>query len=479
MGDPGTVSNRLTWLRRRLAGVRIRLTVIATLLLAVALALAAAIMLFVLHESLLNAADGATSARAGQIAQALQNESPATIDVQLLAPSDDVDAIQIVSPDGTVLAGTPNARQSPLSGGAAPGARRTVDDARMRSGDDEYRGSVLGVTTPGGPLTVIVGAAEGPINDVVLTVAVLFCVVFPVILLMLAAAVHYVVGRTLRPVEQIRSQVASMSSSDLSRRVSEPDTGDEIATLASTMNQMLDRLQSARERQLHFVGDASHELRSPLMTIVGMLDLARTSGRPLDTDTIDTVVLPEAHRLQTMVDDLLLLARADENGVPLTVEDVDLDDIVDAEARRLERLGRIRVHADVEAIRVRGDRDKLTRAVRNLADNAARHALDCVEISMSSDSAAGTASVTISDDGQGIPEPDRQRVFQRFVRLDTDRQRSRGGSGLGLAIVAEIVHAHDGDVRVDEAVGGGAAVTVVLPLPGADQADEPPSAASR
>ncbi|GAA1456976.1 sensor histidine kinase [Williamsia maris] len=479
MGDPGTVSSRTTRLRRRMAGVRIRLTVIATLLLAIALALAAAIMLLVLHESLLNAADGATSARAGQIAQALQSQAPATIDAGLLTPSNDVDAIQIVSPDGTVLAGTPNARRSPLSGSVAPGARRTVDDARMRAGDDEYRGSVLGVTTPMGPFTVIVGAAEGPIDDVVLTVAVLFCVVFPIILLMLGAAVHYVVGRTLRPVEQIRSQVASMSSSDLSRRVSEPDTGDEIATLASTMNQMLDRLQSARERQLHFVGDASHELRSPLMTIVGMLDLAHTSGRPLDIDTIDTVVLPEAHRLQTMVADLLLLARADEHGVPLTVEDVDLDDIVDAEARRLERLGRVRVNAHVEAVRVRGDRDKLTRAVRNLADNAERHARGRVEISMSRDTDAGTASVTISDDGPGIPEPDRQRVFHRFVRLDTDRQRSSGGSGLGLAIVAEIVHAHDGDVHVADAVGGGAAVTVVLPLPGADQTDEPPSAASR
>ena len=474
-----SAGNRATGLRGHLAGVRVRLTLIATVLLAVALALAAAIMLFVLHESLLNAADGATSARAGQIAQALQSEFPADIDVGLLTPSNDVDAIQIISPDGTVVAGTPNARRGPLSGTAAPGARRTVDDARMRSGDDEYRVSVLGVTTPRGPLTVIVGAAEGPIDGVVLTVAVLFCVVFPIILLMLGAAVHYVVGRTLRPVEQIRSQVASMSSSDLSRRVSEPDTGDEIATLASTMNAMLDRLQSARERQLHFVGDASHELRSPLMTIVGMLDLARTSGRPLDIDTIDTVVLPEAHRLQTMVDDLLLLARADENGVPLNVEDVDLDDIVDDEARRLERLGRVRVRAHVEAIRVRGDRDKLTRAVRNLADNAERHARGCVEITMSTDPDAGTGSVTVSDDGPGIPEPDRQRVFHRFVRLDTDRERSRGGSGLGLAIVAEIVNAHGGDIRVDDAGGGGAAVTVLLPIPMVDHTGEPPSAASR
>lgn len=469
----------MTRLRGRLAGVRVRLTLIATLLLAVALALAAAIMLLVLHESLLNAADGATSARAGQIAQALQSESPATIDSGLLAPSNDVDAIQIVGPDGTVQAGTPNARQNPLSDRAAPGERRTIDDARMRSGADHYRGSVLGVATSRGPVTVIVGAAEGPINDVVLTVAVLFCVVFPIILLMLAAAVHYVVGRTLRPVEQIRSQVAAMSSADLDRRVSEPDTGDEIATLASTMNQLLDRLQSARERQLQFVGDASHELRSPLMTIIGMLDLARITGRPLDTETISSIVLPEAHRLQAMVDDLLLLAKADEHGVPLTVEEVDLDDIVDAEARRLERLGRVGVQAHVEAIRVRGDHDKLTRALRNITDNAERHAHSRVLISMSSDADKGTASVTVIDNGPGIPESDRHRVFSRFVRLDAGRQRSSGGSGLGLSIVAEIVRAHAGDVQVDDGPGGGAAVTVVLPLAGPDQVGEPPSAARR
>ncbi len=479
MDDPAHDATRLIRLRARLAGVRIRLTVIATLLLAVALALAAAIMLFVLHESLLNAADGATSARARQIAGALRSESPSTIEAALLAPSDDIDAIQIVGPDGTVVAGTPNARQNRLSDSLAPGARRTIDDAQMTGGDDHYRGSVLGVMTPRGSFTVIVGAAEGPINDVVLTVAVLFCVVFPIILVTLAAAVHYVVGRTLAPVEQIRSQVASMSSADLGRRVSEPDTGDEIATLAATMNQMLDRLQAARERQLQFVGDASHELRSPLMTIVGMLDLARSSGRALDTNTIDTMVLPEAQRLRTMVDDLLLLAKADEHGVPLNVEDVDLDDIVDDEAQRLERLGKVRVRAHVEAIRVRGDRDKLTRAIRNIADNAERHACGRVEISMSPDPGAGTVSVRVADDGSGVPESERLRVFERFIRLDSDRQRSGGGSGLGLAIVAEIVHAHGGYVRVGDGIDAGAAFEVVLPLPDADQAGRPPSAASR
>ncbi len=255
-----------------------------------------------------------------------------------------------------------------------------------------------------------------------------------------------------------------MSSDDLDRRVSVPATGDEIATLASTMNALLDRLQVARERQLQFVGDASHELRSPLMTILGMLDLARTTDRPLDTATIDTMVLPEAQRLQGMIDDLLLLAKADEHGVPLHVEDVDLDDIVDAEALRLERLGRVEVMAHIEAVRVRGDRDKLTRAVRNIADNAVRHATGRVELSMATDRAGGTCSVTIADDGPGIPEPDRVRVFDRFVRLDADRRRASGGSGLGLAIVTEIVRAHEGGVRVDEADSGGAAITITLPL---------------
>lgn len=455
-------------LNRHFGGVRIRLTILATVLLAVALAVAAVIMLLVLHRSLLNSADAATGARATEISATLRAESLRGLDSATLTTSKDLDVIQVLDTTGTVVAATAGHRTAPLVSPVPAGTRRIVDGARMGDNPAEYRATIVGVSTPTGALTVVVGAAESPINDVVTTVGILFASVFPVILVLLAGLTYFLSGRTLRPVERIRAQVAAITSSDLSRRVSEPRTGDEITRLAATMNEMLTRLEAARVAQLRFVGDASHELRSPLMTIVGLLDLSRTTGDGIDHDTVEALLLPEARRLQGMVDDLLLLAKADERGIPLQVADVDLDDLVGAEAHRLTQLGTVTVTAHISPIRVRGDHDKLTRAIRNIADNALRHADTAVELSMTRDDAAGTGSITISDDGPGIPEAQRGRVFDRFVRLDTDRQRAQGGSGLGLSIVDEIVRAHHGIVAVDDARPGGAQITITLPVPAED-----------
>ncbi|WP_328856560.1 ATP-binding protein [Williamsia herbipolensis] len=445
-----------------LAGVRVRLTVVATVLLAVALACAAAIMLSVLHNSLLNSADAAAAARATQIAATVRTESLQGIDSETVAPSKDLDIIQVLDAAGRVRASSPSGRGGQVVDPVAVGAHETIDGAQIEGRGDEFRTTVVGVDSPAGPLTIAVGAAEGPINDVVITVAILFCAVFPIILLVLAFASYLFVGRVLRPVEGIRAQVAEMSSKDLSARVPESGAGDEISTLARTMNAMLDRLQLAREQQLRFVGDASHELRSPLMSIYGLLDLARTTGRPLDLATIDSIMLPEVSRLQAMVDDLLLLAKADERGIPLVMGDVDLDDIVAEAAHRTDTLSPITIRARVTPIRVSGDREKLSRAVRNVVDNAVRHAHSAVTMTMAT-TGDGMGQIVVSDDGPGIPAAERERIFDRFVRLDADRERSAGGSGLGLAIVSEIVRAHAGTVRAGEAPGGGAAITISVP----------------
>ncbi|MGU3293233.1 ATP-binding protein [Williamsia sp. M5A3_1d] len=451
----------------RLAGVRVRLTVVATVLLAVALACAAAIMLSVLHNSLLNSADAAAGARAAQIAATVRTESLQGIDAEAVAPSRDLDIIQVIDASGRVRASGPSGRNGRLVDPVAAGSHATIDGAQIAGTGDEFRTTVLGVDSSAGPLTIAVGVAEGPINDVVITVAILFCAVFPIILLLLAFASYLFVGRALRPVEGIRAQVAAMSSNDLSARVPETAAGDEISTLARTMNAMLDRLQLAREQQLRFVGDASHELRSPLMSIYGLLDLARTTGRPLDLATIDSIMLPEVLRLQTMVDDLLLLAKADERGIPLVMGDVDLDDVVAEAAHRTDTISPIAIRAVVAPIRVVGDREKLARALRNVVDNAVRHARSAVTLTMSTDD-DGTGRIVVCDDGPGIPPADRERIFDRFVRLDEDRERSAGGSGLGLAIVSEIVRAHSGTVRAGEAPSGGAAITISVPTSRSD-----------
>ena len=271
----------------------------------------------------------------------------------------------------------------------------------------------------------------------------------------------------------MRTQVSAISTADLSERVAVPAARDEIARLAQTGNVMLARIEAGHAAQRRFVGDASHELRSPLATVITALDLAATRPGVLEPAVVQHTLLPEAHRMRSLVEDLLLLARADEKGLPLHLSDVDLDDVLDTECRRLQSAGTLQVSSTVAPVRVRGDASQLGRVVRNLADNAARYAHSAVSLSATEHD--GTAVVVVSDDGPGVPEAERERIFERFVRLDTDRARAAGGSGLGLAIVSEIVAAHGGSGTVETAAGGGARFEVRLPVAGPPQA---PSASS-
>ncbi|GAA2058792.1 ATP-binding protein [Williamsia deligens] len=447
-----------------MASVRVRLTVVATVLMAIGLAVAAAIMLLILHRSLLDTADGATRARATEIAAALRSAPPSDLDPTVLAPTTGIDLVQVVDADGRIVASSPGGRGA-LSGPLVAGRSETLDDARVPGSDDDakYRATARALTTPTGTLTVVVGAAEGPIDDVVLTVALLLTVVFPVILALLAVATYVLSGRTLAPVERIRSQVADLGGRDLGRRIPVPATRDEIARLADTMNAMLERLDTAQRRQVQFVGDASHELRSPLVTLLGLMELAAAQGESIDPETVSTVLLPETQRLHTMIDDLLLLARSDEQGLSLRRDDVDLDDVVDFTLRHLRATTDLTVTGEVTAVRVTGDRDALARAVRNITDNAVRHAHSTVRVSMAVDS-PGAVCIHVDDDGPGIPPEDRGRVVERFVRLDDARARGGGhGSGLGLAIVGEIIAAHGGELTLDESPLGGTRATLSAP----------------
>jgi signal transduction histidine kinase len=235
------------------------------------------------------------------------------------------------------------------------------------------------------------------------------------------------------------------------------------------MNEMLARLERGRAAQHRLVGDASHELRSPLSTITTALELA--SGRPelVDRDLIEESLLPEARRMNQLIEDLLLLARSDEDALDLRREDVDVDDLLLVEASRLRGIGSVRVVTHIAACRITGDRAALARVIRNLAENAVRHASSTVTLECRTES--DHAVVTIADDGPGIPVQDRSRIFERFVRLDPARSRSSGGSGLGLSIVDQIVRSHHGSVAVAGAVPGGAVFILTLPLGQRDSPD--------
>ncbi len=291
----------------------------------------------------------------------------------------------------------------------------------------------------------------------------LLAIGLPLLVAIVAAITWRVVGRSLAPVEEIRAAADAVSATDLGRRVPVPRSDDEIARLADTMNRMLDRLERSQDRQRRFVSDASHALRSPIATIRQHAEVARGHPGSTTTDALAATVLAEALRLQRLVDDLLVLARADEHGLALRRQPVDLDDLVLDEARRLRSTTDLAVDATgVSAGAVSGDADALRRIVRNLADNAARHAAGRIALSLAERD--GTVTFAVEDDGPGVPPTDRARVFERFVRLDDARVRADDtGSGLGLAIVAELVAALDGDVAMSAAALGGTRVEVTLP----------------
>jgi signal transduction histidine kinase len=292
----------------------------------------------------------------------------------------------------------------------------------------------------------------------------------PILILVVGAATYVFAGRALQPVEAIRAQVASMDEKDLAQRVPVPEARDEVGRLAETMNAMIARLESAQGVQRRFVADASHELRSPLATIGAGLELLQDGSG--DGGTV-TALRGETARLGRLVDDLLLLARADERGIQPRRDEVDLDEIVEGERNRPAE-GDVRVEVRAEHVRVVGDRGQLVRVLRNLVDNAHRHAAGHVLVTLGRDD--DQAALDVADDGPGVPAEERSRVFERFVRLDDARARADGGSGLGLAIVAEVVAAHGGKVWVEDAPGGGALFRVRLPaaelLPVDDEEDD-------
>lgn len=419
-------------------------------------------LLGVLYNSLETSARSAAAARALQVAEQLETDAPPQVDDSLLATDGQIGVVQVIDAAGAVTAESQGDGTTPLA------TRQVTPSTTEELGRVEFGESgdfwviARGVSTPTGPVTVAVGADREPVERVVTTVAILLAIVGPIVIALVAFATYRLVGAALSPVERIRSRVASISSSQLDERIPVPETHDEIARLADTMNGMLDRLRSGQRAQQRFVSDASHELRSPLATITTALELAASRPDLLDEALIDESLLPEARRMRRLLEDLLLLARSDEGGRSGQVTDVDLDDLLYEEGKRVEQISELTVRTSIVPTRVEGDPHALARAVRNLVDNAVRHAVKHVDLAASE--SGGHAVIFVDDDGPGVPESERGRIFDRFVRLDSSRTRDEGGAGLGLAIVAGTVAAHSGTVEVVESPLGGARFVVRLPL---------------
>lgn len=272
-----------------------------------------------------------------------------------------------------------------------------------------------------------------------------------------------VARRALRPVERLRQEADEIDGSGLDRRLGLSGAQDEVDRLATTLNRMLDRIQRLYESQRRFVNDASHELRSPITTIRHQAELGSQEPPAVPATEALGVVLLETERMAHIVEDLLVLARLDESSAIVAPEEVDLDDLILVEAKRLRGLGGVEVDSSgVIAARILGDSRALARAVRNLADNARRHARR--RVAMSIEPASGVFWIHVDDDGRGVPPSEWNSVFDRFMRLDEGRARDDGGSGLGLAIARDVVRAHGGDVTVTHSPAGGARFSMSVPI---------------
>ncbi len=283
---------------------------------------------------------------------------------------------------------------------------------------------------------------------------------------LLAGLLLFAVGRIVRgslaPVERISNEVSRITRAGAVERVTVPDTGDEIATLAQTMNAMLERISRSDAASRRFVSDASHELRSPLATLRTHVETAEGSEEDARVDR--PLMQQEILRLQGLVDDLLTLAKADDQGLALRRDEVDLDDVVYAEVRRLQAVahGAV-VRAHVEPALVVGDADRLAQVLRNLTENAMRHTTGDISLSMETDG-QGRVLVHVDNDGDPIAADQREAVFDRFVRLSDSRARDGGGSGLGLAIARTFATAHGGTLTTGESPSGGCRFTLMLPV---------------
>lgn len=413
--------------------VRLRLVAVSTAAMAAILALGAGFLVWRVQHGLSTAIDDSVRQQALSAAAAVA-ANPETSSFPVSTTPSGIG--QVVDRAGEVVAasgqieGENRLYDFPPSTASVEPPLRTVRLSQVDGA--EFR--VAGVQVPGASgLTVYLGLPTTEVDRSARALATSLSLVLPVVLALLALLAWWYVGRALRPVDAL-----------------------------------LERLDRSLERQRQFVADAAHELRSPVTAIQAQVE----SPHPGAADPrYGPRLREEAARLSTLVDDLLALARLDAQP-ELRLRSLDLDDIVFAEATRLRGLPGVRVDvSQVRAVRVEGDPSLLTRAVRNLMDNAARHAAGFITVQLGSD--AEFATLVISDDGPGIPAEHRVRVFERFTRLDSSRGRGTGGVGLGLAIAADVASVHGGTVAAQDNQPGARMVLKVSLRPGRNPGPTP------
>ena len=436
-------------------GLRGRLTLVATAVVALGLLAGSLLLVLALRAALLGGLDDAARARARDVAALVADDRlPASL------PSGTT-LVQVVDSAERVRAASPGAdRLVPMLVAAdvravRTGAARDLDGATIAT-DGTLRVVGAPAGTSDDPLTVLVASPLEQVENSARVVRRGLLVGVPALLAVVAALAWGLVGLVLRPVAELRRGAAEISGTAPGRRLPVPPAQDELHRLATTLNDMLSRLDAGATRQRAFVADAAHELRSPLASARTQLEVLLAHPAGADWPGTAADVLADVERLTRMVDDLLLLARTDSGSRDVDVN-VDLSSVAAQAVSRHEMVALTTVDDPV----VRGDPTALGRAVANLVDNAVRHASAAVTVDVRHRD--GWVELTVDDDGPGVAAADRDRVFERFTRLDEGRSRDAGGSGLGLAIVRDVVEAHGGSVRLSRAPAGGLRAAVRLP----------------
>jgi signal transduction histidine kinase len=452
--------------------IRSRLTVIATLIAAMVFTTTSVISLATLPGNLRGAVQNrvelavrrvASEARTGQLTSVI--ETPPRVPI-----------LQVITPDGGVLAASENARdKGPLTALRTDKPETVYSSERVLDGPSDilepgaqYLVMAMRVLTPRGYVTVYAAASLSDVNRALSWMYVLIFGGTPLVLIIVASLSWAVVGQALRPVERIRAELAEITGHDLSRRVPVPDTGDEITDLAATTNHTLDRLERSAETQRRFVADASHELRSPITALRAQLEVATAYPDETDWASTGASALSSADRLTDIIDELLMLARLDAGAI-IDRRVVDIADLAEEQVRRRAG-GPVHIVPDiVERACVLGSSVQLDRVLTNLLDNATRHAHSRIGLQVAVDEK--DVVVTVTDDGTGILPEYRECVFERFTRLPEARAKDKGGSGLGLALSREIAIAHRGNLTITDHYPG-AQFVLRLPL---HLEDQPPT----
>ncbi|MFG1695413.1 sensor histidine kinase [Nonomuraea sp. NPDC049309] len=387
-------------------------------------------------------------------------------------PNPTVDLVQVVSSDGLLLGASDGARTlPPLTDIRPTAADRVVNTTNCLPTECIHVSAVRVSVSPDSP--IVYAGRSSPDVLQTRTLEVVVAIEVTMLIVLAAWSTWLVTGRALRPVALMRAELDRVHAGDLSRRVTQPSGDDEVAQLARSINGTLARLERSAEQQRQFASDASHELRTPIAGLRAQLESAQLYPDDTDLEALVESALRDTDRLEAIISDLLLLARIGSR-VDIVRERLDLSLLVRQELAT--RTDKIPVAVDLaDGAYVEGVRLQLSRVLTNLLDNAQRHAETTILVTVREERGRtqgrdnggehhAVVVLAVENDGIEIAPHDRERIFERFTRLDAARSRDAGGTGLGLAIARDVAIAHGGTIRVEDRTGG---ARFVLRLPGA------------